>query len=106
MQFDMQNMLSQVKRLQQEMEKKQGEVKTQVITADAGGGMVVVTMTGAGKVTGVKIDPLLLANNDVQMLEDLVVAAVNKAKDNIDKLLEEAMGGISSMLPSIPGMNL
>lgn len=106
MQFDMQNMLGQVKRLQQEMEKKQSEVKTQVVTAESGGRMVVVTMTGAGRVTGIKIDKLLTEDNDIQMLEDLVVAAVNKAKDNVDKLLEEAMGGISSMLPNIPGMNL
>lgn len=106
MQFDMQNMLNQVKKLQQEMEKKQGEVKNQVITADSGGGMVVVTMTGAARLTGVKIDKALIENNDIQMLEDLIVAAVNKAKDTVDKMLEDAVGGIASILPNLPGMNL
>lgn len=102
----MQNMMSQVKALQQEMERKQNEVKNQTITAESGGGMVKVSMTGAGRVTSVKIDPAMMEANDLQMLEDLVVAAVNKAKENVEHLLEDALGGISSMLPNIPGLNL
>lgn len=106
MQFDMKNMLNQVKKMQDELEIKQKEVKNSTFTGEAGGGMITVKMLGTGKLTEINIDPILINANDNKMLEDLIVAAVNKAKDNLDKNLEEMMGGFSSMLPNIPGLNI
>lgn len=106
MKFDMQNMLQQAQKMQEEMEKVRAEVNQKTVTAEAGGGMVSVTMTGANEVKSVKIAKEAIDTEDVEMLEDLIVAAMNKAVKETSDMVNQEMGKMSNMLPNIPGFNL
>jgi nucleoid-associated protein EbfC len=102
----MQSMLQQAQKMQEEMEKMKHELSKKIVTADAGGGMVTVTMTGGNELKSVKISKEVVDQNDVEMLEDLIVAAVNKATKAANEMINEEMGKVTSMLPNIPGLNL
>ncbi len=106
MQFDMQSMLAQAQKMQEEMEKVKKEVEAKIITAESGGGMVTVTMNGAQDIKSIKIAKEAVDPRDVEMLEDLIVAAINKANKEAKDLASNQMGGLSGMLPKIPGLNL
>lgn len=105
MKFDMQNIMEQAKKMQQEMERVKEEVNMKTITAESGGGMVKVTITGNNKVLGVKIAKDIVDPNDIEMLEDLVVAAFNKALYDTAEMVKEEMSKVTGMMPNIPGMN-
>ncbi len=109
MKFNMQNMqgmLQQAQKMQEEMERMKSEVNAREVTADAGGGMVEVTMRGSGDLVSLKIAKEIVDPNEIEMLEDLVLAAVNKAKKDVDNMVSEEMGKLGGMMPEIPGMNL
>ena len=106
MKFDIQNVMQQAKKMQEEVENIKRELANKTVTAESGGGFVTATMTGANRLISIKIAPELILQNDVDMLEDLVVAAVNKAFDKAGELAQSDMGRIKNMIPSIPGLNL
>jgi nucleoid-associated protein EbfC len=76
------------------------------MTGTAGGGMVNVTLNGKGEMRRIKIDPSLADPNEMEILEDLVVAACNDAKAKIDAHLQEEMGKLTGGLPMPPGFKL
>lgn len=101
----MQGMLKQVQKMQAEMEKVQNELADKVVAEEAGGGMVKATANGKKEIVKLEIDPEIISSGDQEMLEDLVVAAVNKALDSAGKMAEEEMGKVTKgMIP--PGMNI
>jgi DNA-binding YbaB/EbfC family protein len=104
--MDMSKMLEQVQQLQAQMQKAQEELKNETVEATAGGGMVTVTATGGGEIKSIKIDPKAIDPDDPEMLEDMVVAAVNEAlrasQGLIESKLGPALGGLHGL--GLPGM--
>ena len=76
---NMSNLMKQAQRMQRQMEESQKELETKEFTAKAGGGAVEVTVTGKKEVTKIKLDPEAVDPEDVEMLEDVIMAAVNEA---------------------------
>ena len=91
-------MMKQAQAMQTRMQEVQDEVAQQTVEASAGGGMVTVTANGKGEVQSVKIDPSLLKDGDVEMLEDLVLAAVNEAHRRADEMMKSALSRIAGPL--------
>jgi nucleoid-associated protein EbfC len=106
MKLNMQSIMQQAQKVQQEIERIKIEAEQKTVTSDAGGGMVIVTMNGANKVLGIKISKEAVDPNDIEMLEDLIVAAVNKASKEAADMVSAEMSKVTGMLPNIPGMNL
>jgi len=92
-------MLQQLHRLQQQMLEAQERLAQETVTATAGGGAVTVTMTGDQKCQSVVIDPALLQDADAEMLQDLVLTAVNLALEKSRQLQQEVMGPLAGGLP-------
>lgn len=95
---NIQQLMKQAQKMQQDMAKAQEELKETVIEAEAGGGMVKVTMTGERKVSAIKIKPEAVDPEDVEMLEDLIIAAMNEASNKVDELSAEIMGPYAGLL--------
>ena len=89
--------------MQENMKAKQAELDETEYSVTAGGGMIELTMTGKHRVTSVKISPEAVQPDDVEMLEDLLAAAVNEAVRVVDEAGEEAMGALTGGL-NIPGL--
>jgi DNA-binding YbaB/EbfC family protein len=106
MKFDLQNILQQAQQMQVEVERKRQELNSKIVEAESGGGMVKIKMTGNNRVTELKISKEIVNPEDIEMLEDLIIAAVNKAGQKVDALTQEEMGALSNMMPNIPGLNL
>ncbi|MCO5251472.1 MAG: YbaB/EbfC family nucleoid-associated protein [Candidatus Kapabacteria bacterium] len=106
MKFDIQSIMQQAQKMQEEVERIKKGLENITMKSDSGGGMVVVEITASGKILNISIAPELIKNDDISMLEDLVVAAVNKAQENASRVAEEEMKKVRGMLPNIPGMNL
>lgn len=103
----MMNMLGKVKEVQAKMQKAKEELVHLTVTSESGAGMVKVTVNGHRKVVNLSIDPELVKSDDKQMLEDLTVAAINKAMEDIEeKIKEELKKSTEGVLPNIPGMDL
>ena len=101
----MQGMLKQVQKMQAEMQKVQGELGNLTVSEEAGGGMIKATANGNREIISVEIDPQVIDKDDKEILEDLVVAAVNKALASAGKIAEEEMAKVTKgMVP--PGMNI
>ena len=94
--MDMDKLLQQVGQMQEEMQKAQDELANQTVEATAGGGMVTVTANGAGEIKQIKLDPKAIDPNDPEMLEDMVLAAVNEAIRSAHSLMETKLGGLAS----------
>jgi DNA-binding YbaB/EbfC family protein len=77
------------------MEKAQDELANETVEATAGGGMVTVTANGAGEIKQIKIDPKAIAANDPEVLEDMILAAVNEANRSARALMESKLGGLA-----------
>lgn len=96
--MNMQQMMMKAQRMQQEIEKKQAELNATAFSATAGGGMVTVTVLGDKTVQSVKIDPVCVDPDDVEMLEDLILAGVNaalkEAGDTVEREMSKITGGI------------
>ena len=105
---NMQQMLGQVQKMQQDMEVAQRELEEQTVEASAGGGMVTVTVTGALVIQAVKISPDAVDPEDVEMLCDLVLAATNEALRAAQELAAGRMGAVTGGLDlgSLGGLGL
>jgi nucleoid-associated protein EbfC len=90
--MDMNKMLQQVQQMQEQMQKAQDELKDEKVEATAGGGMVKVTATGDGEIREIKIDPKAIDPDDPEILEDMVVAAVNEALRSAQSLMQSKLG--------------
>ncbi len=99
-------MMKQVQKAQDDMAAKQTELENAEYTATSGGGMVEVSVTGKHQITRISINPEIVDPDDIEMLEDLITAAVNDAMRTVDTASEQEMSKISSSLnlPNIPGM--
>ncbi|MDR3626618.1 MAG: YbaB/EbfC family nucleoid-associated protein [Ignavibacteriaceae bacterium] len=101
----MQGMLKQVQKMQEEMQKVQNQLGNLSVSEEAGGGMIKATANGNKELISVVIDPQVINPAEKEILEDLVVAAVNKALQSANKLAEEEMAKVTKgMLP--PGLNI
>jgi nucleoid-associated protein EbfC len=100
------NLLNQMQKLQEDMEKTQAELEEEVLTVTAGGGMVTLVITGQRQVRSLEIKPEVVDPDDVEMLQDLVVAAINDALERVEKLQEERMGGLTGGLDLPPGLGM
>jgi DNA-binding YbaB/EbfC family protein len=100
---DLQQIMQQAQQMQQQMATAQAELAETELTGTAGGGLVTVTVTGTGEVTQIKIDPKAVDPDDVETLEDLVVAALHNAADAAQKLTEQKMGPLAGGL-GLPGL--
>jgi DNA-binding YbaB/EbfC family protein len=96
------NMQAVMKQAEQMQRKMQEEIALIRVEASAGGGMVTVKMDGKKVVTGVKIDPEVAG--DVEMLQDMVLAAVNEAGKNVDDAIQQKMGGMLGGMGVPPGL--
>jgi DNA-binding YbaB/EbfC family protein len=97
-------LMQQAQKMQQEMERAQQELASLEVTGQSGGGLVEVTMSGKHAVRKISIDPSL--TDDLEMLEDLVTAAVNDAVNRVAEAVQERMAGMGQGLQLPPGMKL
>lgn len=101
--FNMNNMLKQAQQMQEQMKKAQEELVNKTVEETAGGGAIKVVANGRKELVSIKIDPSVVDNDDVEMLEDLVLAAVNQALRSAEKMIAEEMGKVTGGL-NIPGL--
>jgi nucleoid-associated protein EbfC len=94
-------MMQQAQQMQERLQKQMGELR---IEATAGGGMVTVVVNGAKQILSLKIDPEAVSKDDVEMLQDLIVAAIGDAHRKVDEALANQMQGLMGGL-RIPGMS-
>jgi DNA-binding YbaB/EbfC family protein len=99
--MNIQQMMKQAQQMQERLQRQLAEMR---IEATAGGGMVTVVMNGAKQVQSIKIDPEVVSKDDVEMLQDLIVAALNDAQRKADESLAREMGGMMGGL-RIPGLS-
>ncbi len=99
----MANLQKMAQQMQQEMLRIQGELETTEVSGSAGGGVVNATVTGKQELVSVTIDPAAVDPSDVEMLQDLIVAAVNDALRASRELAEQKMGAVTGGL-RLPGM--
>jgi DNA-binding YbaB/EbfC family protein len=107
--INMQKMMKQVQKMQADMARVQDELAEMTVTGTAGGGVVKVTANGQQEVKSIEFDPSVVNPEDLDMLEDLIVAAVNEALRNSQNLASQEMakitGGVNIPgMPKIPGM--
>ncbi len=100
---DMQSMLKQAQKMQEDMAAKQAELEEQEYETSAGGGVVSVKINGKKEILSVKIDPEVVDPDDVETLEDLVVAAVNEAIKTVESISNDEMQKITGSI-GLPGM--
>lgn len=98
--FDLQNMLAQAR---QQAEKLQEKMQQITVDASSGGGAVAVKMNGQKQLLSVTIEPEIVKSGDIEMLQDLVVAAVNEASRKVDDALKSSLGGMFGGM-GLPGM--
>ena len=96
-------MMKQVKKMQAQMEKAQAELEEKEVEATAGGGVVKVRANGKKEILSIEIQPEAVDPDDVEMLQDLVTAAVNEALKQVDELVAQSMGKLTGGL-NIPGL--
>jgi hypothetical protein len=99
---DFTKMLKQAQKLQAQIKEMQEELGRREVEASAGGGMVTAVVSGKKDLISIKIDPQV-AGEDMEMLEDLIVAAVNEAQRRVDEIIKEEMSKMTGGLP-IPGL--
>ena len=98
--MDIQKMMKQAQQMQERLQKQMAEMR---IEATAGGGMVTVVVNGAKQLQSIKLDPEVVSKDDVEMLQDLILAAINDAHRKADEAMAEKMGGMMGGL-KIPGL--
>jgi len=101
--MNLNKLMKQAQKMQSEMLQAQEALKDEVVEASAGGGMVSVTVNGQKQLLAVRIDPEVVSKDDVAMLQDLLIAAVNDAHRKVDEALQQQMGGMLGGL-GIPGL--
>jgi DNA-binding YbaB/EbfC family protein len=98
--MNVQAMMQQAKQMQEQMQKQMADLR---VEATAGGGMVTVVVSGAKQLISIAIDPEVVSKDDVEMLQDLIVAALNDANRKVDEQLGQSMSGLMGGL-KIPGL--
>ena len=98
-------MLKQMQQLQSKMQEVQTELESTKVEGSSGGGMVKVVANGKNEIVSVVIDPEVVDKDDVEMLQDLIVAAVNQAREKVQEMQSEKMSGLTVGM-NIPGLNL
>jgi len=105
--FDMMKMMGKMKEIQARMKEAQDNLVNVKVTGESGGGMVKATVNGKRQLISLDIDPVLFKPEDKAVLEDLVVAAVNKAAEEAEvKAKEELKKSTEGLIPNIPGLDL
>jgi len=95
------DMMRQAKEMQERLQQQMAEVR---VEATAGGGMVTVVMNGAKQVQSLVIDPTVVSKDDVEMLQDMIIAALNDGQRKVDERLSQSMSGLMGGL-KIPGLS-
>ena len=98
--MNIQKMMQQAQQMQEQLQRKMAEMR---VDATAGGGMVTVTVSGNKQLMSIKIDPEVVSKDDVEMLQDLIVAAINDAHRKVDETLASQLRGLTGGL-GIPGL--
>ena len=98
--MNIQSMMKQAQQMQERLQKQMADMR---IEATAGGGMVTVVVNGTKQLQSIRIDPEVVSKDDVEMLQDLIVAAVNDAGRKVDEQLGQSMSGLMGGL-KIPGL--
>ena len=98
--MNIQQMMKQAQQMQERLQKQMAEMQ---IEATAGGGMVTVVINGAKQMQSIKIDPEAVSKEDVEMLQDLILAAINDAQRKVDDTMQKQMSGLMGGM-KIPGM--
>jgi len=99
-------MMKQVQQMQSKMQDMQNELAEMEDSGQSGGGLVTVSLNGKGEMRSIKIDPSLLKPDEVEILEDLIVAATMDAKVKVDDVMQERMQSMAGGLPLPPGLKL
>jgi len=99
------DMMKQVQKMQARMMELQEELNAKEVEGSAGGGMVKAIVTGKGDIKAVKIDPQVIKDGDIEMLEDLIVAAVTQAQESAAKLNQDTMSELTGGM-NIPGLGM
>ncbi len=102
---NMNQLFKQAQQMQQKMQEMQQKSEELIHDGTAGGGMVIATVNGKGQLLAIKIDPSIVNKDDVEMLEDLIIAAFNDAKHKVDVQMNQEMSSITGGV-KIPGLNL
>ena len=103
---DIMGMMGKVKEMQAKMEQMQAEIAALEVEGRSGGGLVTVRLNGKGEMLGLKIDPSLAKEDELEILEDLIVAAHKDAKTKADNEMQEKSKALTSGLPIPPGFKL
>jgi hypothetical protein len=103
---DLLGLMKQAQGLQQKMADVQAELDTLEVEGASGGGLVKETATAKGQVKAVRIDPSLLVPDEAEILEDLIVAALNDVRGKAERVVGERMGEVTKGLPLPPGLKL
>ena len=98
--MNIQQMMKQAQQMQERLQKQMAEMK---IEATAGGGMVKVVVSGSKQLLSITLDPEAVSKDDVEMLQDMILAAINDAQRKVDEALQQQMGGMMGGL-KIPGL--
>jgi DNA-binding YbaB/EbfC family protein len=98
--MNIQQMMKQAQQMQDRLQKQMAELR---VEATAGGGMVTVVMSGQKQVLSLKLDPEVVSKDDVDMLQDLIVAAINDAHRKVDDAMSQQLGGVMGGM-KLPGM--
>jgi DNA-binding YbaB/EbfC family protein len=98
--MDLLSVMTQARQMQERLRKQMSEMRAE---ATAGGGMVTVVIDGTKQLQSIRLDPAIVSRDDVEMLQDLILAAVNDAQRKIDEQLERSMSGLMGGL-KLPGL--
>jgi DNA-binding YbaB/EbfC family protein len=98
--MNIQSMMQQARQMQEKLQQQMADLR---VEATAGGGMVTVVLNGAKQMQSIRIDPEVVSKEDVEMLQDLIVAAINDANRKVDEQLGQSMSGLMGGL-KIPGL--
>jgi nucleoid-associated protein EbfC len=104
-QLDLSQLMQQAQQMQQQLANAQSELADTKVTGTAGGGLVTATLSGTGEVKAIKIDPSAVDPDDVETLEDLIVAALHAAAEEQQRLAEQKLGPLTGGMPGgFPGL--
>ena len=103
---DLMGLMGKAKEMQEKMQAMQDEIAELEVSGTSGGGLVTVTLSGKGEMKSLTIDPSLFKEDDVEILEDLILAAHNEAKAKSEAAMQEKTKELTAGLPLPPGMKL